>query len=422
MTEPAIQCRDLGKVYTIGERQSYKTLRESLTNAFAAPFRMFSPRGRDDSAEPSEFWALRGVSFDVAHGEILGIIGHNGAGKSTLLKVLSRITAPTEGQVEIAGRVGSLLEVGTGFHPELTGRENIYLNGSILGMRRKDITRKFDDIVAFAEVERFIDTPVKRFSSGMYVRLAFAVAVHLEPEILIIDEVLAVGDAEFQKKCLNKIQEIGKGNRTILLVSHNMAAIRNICDRAMLLERGRIVEIGDANRTIDGYLSRIRVPATGDVVVETPSFRVDDLEISGPSGSVIKTFEPFEIALTVTAKADLAEPDVYAGILTMDGTLVSALVCRDFVSIPPLRAGKTITITFSVESLPLLPGEYQLELRLVDVIGYKFEIAPRTFGFTIAETPIYGSRKIDRWYGNVGLKASVSVSAQTTVATGAAGR
>jgi homopolymeric O-antigen transport system ATP-binding protein len=420
MTESAIQCRDIGKKYSLGERQRYQTLRESITNAFRAPFRMFG--AAEERSEPPEFWALRNVSFDVAHGEILGIIGHNGAGKSTLLKVLSRITAPTEGEVEIAGRVGSLLEVGTGFHPELTGRENIYLNGSILGMRRKDITRRFDDIVAFAEVEKFIDTPVKRYSSGMYVRLAFAVAVHLEPEILIIDEVLAVGDAEFQKKCLNKIQEIGRGNRTILLVSHNMAAIRNICDRAMLLERGRIVELGDVNRTVDDYLSRIRTPGSDDVHVETPTFRIDTLDISSPSGPVVKTFEPFRIALTLTAKMDVAEPDVYVGILTMDGTLVSALVCRDFVSVSPLAAGATVTISFSVESLPLLPGEYQLEVRLVDVIGYKFEIVPRTFAFTIAETPIYGGRKIDAWYGSVALKATVSVSTERSLTAGALGR
>jgi len=201
-----------------------------------------------------DFWALRGVSFDVGRGEVVGIIGRNGAGKSTLLKILSRITRPTEGMVETRGRIGSLLEVGTGFHPELTGRENIFLNGAILGMRRAEILGKFDDIVAFSEIERFLDTPVKRYSSGMYTRLAFAVAAHLEPEILIVDEVLAVGDAQFQRKCLAKMGDVARGGRTVLFVSHNMTALSSLCQRALWLAEGRLVADGPAGEVVARYL------------------------------------------------------------------------------------------------------------------------------------------------------------------------
>src|SRR5213080_4833575 len=238
----AIRCQGLGKQYRLGPRQRYRALRDTLPALALAPFRGLRSAigfGRP-TAQGATLWALRDVSFEVSAGEIVGIIGANGAGKSTLLKILSRITAPTEGQAEIHGRVGSLLEVGTGFHPELTGRENVYLNGAILGMHRAEIERKFDEIVAFAETEKFLDTPVKRYSSGMYVRLAFAVAAHLEPEILVVDEVLAVGDAEFQKKCLGKMREVAEGHgRTVLFVSHNMVAVQNLCSVAMLLQDGR---------------------------------------------------------------------------------------------------------------------------------------------------------------------------------------
>src|ERR1700731_1136373 len=246
MTDIAIRCEGLAKQYRIGEREPYNTLRDAIANAFTSPRRLLRSAAPDssNSSEALNFWALKDVSFEIKRGEVLGIIGRNGAGKSTLLKILSRITEPSRGHVDIWGRVGSLLEVGTGFHPELTGRDNIFLNGAILGMRRAEITRKFDEIVAFAEVETFIDTPVKRYSSGMYVRLAFAVAAHLEPEILLVDEVLAVGDAEFQKKCLGKMQTIGSEGRTVFLVSHNMQAITRLCDRVILMERGRIIHDG----------------------------------------------------------------------------------------------------------------------------------------------------------------------------------
>src|SRR5467141_999376 len=244
MSDVAIRVAGLGKQYQIGgDRKPYKTIRESITDMVLDPLRRLRAGLSADALNGEHaFWALKDVSFEVNRGEVVGIIGRNGAGKSTLLKILSRITEPTTGEARIAGRVGSLLEVGTGFHPELTGRENIFLNGAILGMRRDEIARKFDAIVAFAEVERFLDTPVKHFSSGMYVRLAFAVAAHLEPEILIIDEVLAVGDAEFQKKCLGKMDDVShREGRTVLLVSHNMAAIAELSNRAIFLESGSLV-------------------------------------------------------------------------------------------------------------------------------------------------------------------------------------
>lgn len=247
-----IRAEGLGKQYRIGARQaSYTTLREALADAARAPRKIFA-RGGDSAGEA--IWALKDVSFEVKPGEALGVIGHNGAGKSTLLKVLSRITEPTQGRAMIWGRVASLLEVGTGFHPELTGRENIYLNGAILGMSRQEIRRKFDEIVAFAEVEKFIDTPVKRYSSGMYLRLAFAVAAHLEPEVLIVDEVLAVGDAAFQQKCLGKMEEVAQGGRTVVFVSHNIASIQRLCSTVALLNSGRLCAFGGASEVTERYL------------------------------------------------------------------------------------------------------------------------------------------------------------------------
>lgn len=256
-----INVENLGKKYTLCHQQQgdNSSLREVITNRVASLGRkILSPFARRSSplaVSPAveDFWALKDVSFEVQQGERIGIIGRNGAGKSTLLKILSRITEPTTGRVRIKGRVASLLEVGTGFHPELTGRENIYLNGAILGMGRQEISRKFDEIVAFSEIEKFLDTPVKRYSSGMYVRLAFAVAAHLEPEILIVDEVLAVGDAAFQKKCLGKMEEVGREGRTVLFVSHNMAAVQHVCEKAMLLEHGNLKKIGNTNNVLENY-------------------------------------------------------------------------------------------------------------------------------------------------------------------------
>jgi lipopolysaccharide transport system ATP-binding protein len=258
VAELALRAESVGKRYVLGPQQApYQTLRESLSSAARTALDWFA-RGAQSAADSGrgarDVWALRDVSFDVRHGEVLGVIGRNGAGKSTLLKILSRITEPSCGRATVYGRVGSLLEVGTGFHPELSGRENIYLNGAILGMSRADIRRKFDEIVAFAEVERFLDTPVKRYSSGMYMRLAFSVAAHLEPEILLVDEVLAVGDAAFQKKCLGKMGAVAREGRTILFVSHNMAAVRALCDRAVVLHAGEIAFDGSTAGAISQHL------------------------------------------------------------------------------------------------------------------------------------------------------------------------
>ena len=257
MSAPAISIRGVGKKFMLGGTAQHDTLRDQL----AALARRLSGK-KEAAAETKEFWAIRDISFDVAEGEVLGIVGHNGAGKSTLLKVLSQISEPTEGELRIRGRIASLLEVGTGFHPELSGRENIFLNGAILGMSQAEIRSKFDEIIAFAEVEKFLDTPVKRYSSGMYVRLAFAVAAHLEPEILVVDEVLAVGDGAFQRKCLGKMSDASKSGRTILFVSHNLTAVRTLCQRGVLLNRGRLEFTGTTEEVVRRYLSTTLAAST----------------------------------------------------------------------------------------------------------------------------------------------------------------
>jgi lipopolysaccharide transport system ATP-binding protein len=261
MSDVAIRVEHLGKKYRLGGQQvRYATFRDTLVNAAKAPLVWLKGERR---AQPTSFWALDDVSFEVKHGEAVGIIGRNGAGKSTLLKILSRITSPTRGRVDIYGRVGSLLEVGTGFHPELTGRENIFLNGAILGMTRREIMRKFDEIVAFAEIEKFLDTAVKFYSSGMYVRLAFAVAAHLEPEILVVDEVLAVGDAEFQKKSLGKMGDVAHEGRTVLFVSHNMAAVQQLCQKGMVISEGKLKFQGKIEVSIRNYIEGVKITVLG---------------------------------------------------------------------------------------------------------------------------------------------------------------
>ncbi len=251
---PAVRVVDLAKRYRIGKREAYRTFRETLVEMARWPLELLSGQVPRQDSPDDMVWALDGVSFEIEPGEVVGIIGRNGAGKSTLLKVLSRITEPTRGEVELRGRVGALLEVGTGFHPELTGRENIYLSGAVLGMKRVEIARKFEAIVAFAEIERFLDAQVKYYSSGMYARLAFSVAAHLDPEVLIVDEVLAVGDASFQRKCLNKMEDVGKRGRTVLFVSHNMPAVTRLCPRSILLDHGRVLMDGASHEVVAAYL------------------------------------------------------------------------------------------------------------------------------------------------------------------------
>ncbi|MEN4013012.1 MAG: ABC transporter ATP-binding protein [Bellilinea sp.] len=292
MSEFAIRAARLGKQYRLGamHESRYRTLRESFSG-------LFNPAQR---APQETIWALRDVSFEVQQGQVLGVIGRNGAGKSTLLKLLSRVTEPTEGEAEIRGRVGSLLEVGTGFHPELTGRENIYLNGAILGMRRTEIERKFDEIVAFAEVEQFIDTPVKRYSSGMYLRLAFAVAAHLEPEILVVDEVLAVGDAEFQRKCLGKMGDVAREGRTVLFVSHNMSAVLRLTEETLVIEKGKLALRAPTPEAVDYYLANgyaregERIWDAGEVPASAAPFRPLAARIRNPQQKVVNSVRSSE--------------------------------------------------------------------------------------------------------------------------------
>ncbi len=370
--EPAIRVENLGKLYRVtgrGERANYATLRETVMHAAGAPLRWarqgFAP---PDPAE--DFWALKGVDFEVMPGEVVGIIGRNGAGKSTLLKILSRITKPTTGRVTLNGRVGSLLEVGTGFHPELTGRENVYLNGSILGMSRREIAKKFDEIVAFAEVERFLDTPVKRYSSGMYVRLAFAVAAHLEPEILIVDEVLAVGDAGFQQKCLDKMGTAARDGKTVLFVSHNMPVIRMLCRRACVLERGRVVYSGPSQDAILRMLPDSTHMLGQDLATRTDRRGLGNYRFSristaehGGSGENILTGEPVRFVVEINRLAPGRTTKVDVAIVVRDnfGTCLTTLASH-FIGCSPEIDAKTTRVQFCLDRLPLLAGRYRLDL------------------------------------------------------------
>ena len=348
MNDIAIRVENMSKQYRIGQREPYKALREVLTDALAAPFRRLRSTFQRSNVERSNacnddyIWALNDVSFEVKQGEVVGIIGRNGAGKTTLLKILSRITESTVGRAEIHGRVGCLLEVGTGFHPELTGRENIYLNGAILGMNRVEIDRKFDEIVDFSGVEKFIDTPVKRFSSGMHVRLAFSVAAHLESEILLVDEVLAVGDVEFQKKCLGKMGAVAKGGRTILLVSHNMAAIRNLCQRTLLLDSGRILVDGETNVALSEYLGRnlqegpvvtagnLEKMMEGYIRWNDPSVRFDEIALVDASGQPRNRFRSDEeIRVSITYKCLTAVSDLRVVVHIVDEMSTRILTSQD---------------------------------------------------------------------------------------------
>src|SRR4051794_10855248 len=319
--KPIISVENLGKAYYLGRKvQKHVTLRDTVAEFARGAATRMRQRLADPATRPEAFWAVRNANFAVNRGEVMGLVGRNGAGKSTILKVLSRITEPTEGRAVLRGRVASLLEVGTGFHPELTGRENIFLNGAILGMSRKEIERKFDEIVDFADVEKFLDTPVKRYSSGMYVRLAFAVAAHLEPEILIVDEVLAVGDAAFRKKCLGRMSEIGAEGRTVLLVSHDLSSVRRLCARAIWLEDGQVQMLGDARdvsyayerqaaaeETVgDGRFARAPGPR-GEVWIE----RVELLDADGQPKAEFTYGETMRIRLTIESGPDATIGDVY---------------------------------------------------------------------------------------------------------------
>jgi lipopolysaccharide transport system ATP-binding protein len=377
---PAIRVDGLGKRYrkTLGgNRVPYQTLRESIMNAVTSPVRKLRRGSDDGDRRPQLFWALRDVSFDVAPGEAIGIIGRNGAGKTTLLKLLARITEPTEGSAEIYGRVGSLLEVGTGFHQELTGRENVYLNGAILGMTRREIESKFDEIVAFAEVEEFMDTQVKHFSSGMYMRLAFSVAAHLEPEILLIDEVLAVGDVAFQAKCLGKMSEVTQGGRTILFVSHNMGAINSLCDKAVWIEKGKIMQIGPTVEVTEAC-TRFQKSAGGeqragyqinvDQLGEARNgFVVTDCRLLNPSspGTGSRTGDPIVIAIDYRSETPFINPGFIVKIKDMYGQELVRLATSPMSGFPIDSLHPTGRVELSIESLPLVASHYLMDLQLV---------------------------------------------------------
>jgi lipopolysaccharide transport system ATP-binding protein len=347
----AIRATGLGKRYTLGPRERYVALRDQIMRVLRSPF------GGNGAGET--FWALKDVSFEVPHGEAIGLIGRNGAGKSTLLKVLSRITRPTEGEADIFGRVGSLLEVGTGFHPELTGRENVYLNGAILGMRRVEIDRKFDEIVAFAEVERFLDTPVKHYSSGMYTRLAFAVAAHLEPEILLVDEVLAVGDAAFQKKCLGKMGEVARQGRTVVFVSHNMGAIRTLCRRALWIADGRIVADGPADAVVSKYLDDVQRGFVQSEAKPDEALAIERVVLRDGAGEATTDF-PIGADITVEvhyrARKRLEQPYLWIAVESQHGALFMANMLFDGRRPDALEGAGTIACTFKAP--PLLPQVY----------------------------------------------------------------
>ena len=386
----AIRVDGLAKQYRIGLRTEsafqYESLRESLVASVARGAGRLRAlvNGRTVAREIDRVWALDDVSFSVEPGEVVGIIGSNGAGKSTLLKVLSRITKPTRGWAELHGRVGSLLEVGTGFHPELTGRDNIYLNGAILGMRRAEIARRFDEIVEFSGVSTFIDTPVKRYSSGMYVRLAFAVAAHLEPEILLVDEVLAVGDAEFQKRCLGKMHDVVREGRTILFVSHNMAAIKGLCRRAIWLDGGRMAADGAVDSVVDRYLAR-GGPITSDGDVPAGALRVGSgegrirrLELQDCDG------DPFRVALTFEVQRPIGDVLASVGISTLDGTRVASCFSTDGGRPPFELAPGTYRIVIDID-VTLLPRVYTLDAGLVRSNGYDVDSMSRLLDFTALE-------------------------------------
>jgi lipopolysaccharide transport system ATP-binding protein len=353
--QPAIRAEGLSKSYRLGQHaQVYQTLREEIVRAA----RLVAHRG-NGRQKRSSIWALRDVSFEIEPGEVVGVIGRNGAGKTTLLKILSRITEPTDGYADIRGRLGSLLEVGTGFHPELTGRENIYLNGAVLGMRRAEVTRKFDQIVQFAGVEAFLDTPVKRYSSGMYVRLAFSVAAHLEPEILIVDEVLAVGDAEFQKRCLGKMDEIGKSGRTVLVVSHSMPLITRLCRRAFLIESGRLAADGTAEDVVSQYLTGTygsssarewdEPDSPGDELVVLRSVRIVDRHLT--TVQTVDVRDPIGIELVFDVLRDGAPFVPWLALFNEHGVHVFSAIDTDASWRDPLEPGRYTSTAWIPEHL-----------------------------------------------------------------------
>jgi homopolymeric O-antigen transport system ATP-binding protein len=402
---PIVKVRGLGKQYRIGRRRVVRTFREVAMDSVTAPLRYSRSllRQRSDHAsngeKPDVIWALRDLSLDVGEGEVLGIIGRNGGGKSTLLKVMSRITEPTMGRVDLYGRVGSLLEVGTGFHPELTGRENIFLSGAILGMRRNEIERKFDEIVAFAEIDQFVDTPVKHYSSGMYVRLGFAVAAHLETEIILIDEVLAVGDTAFQKKCLGKIGDVARQGRTVLYISHNMVSVESLCDSCIYLSRGRMEESGKPRDVIAKYMasqSRANwgVISLADHPGRRPGFKphLMSLELrSGPKTAVaaIRMGDPLTIMMSFEAASPL-RPIVGVTIKTVEGMPVCSLNDRFSMQLRDCKMLSRGTVLCEIDKLMLMPGQYNIDVSFGD-LGPELDVISGAISFDVLPADLLGN-------------------------------
>ena len=388
MSEPIIRVENLGKCYRIHHesRERYTALRDVISRKVKGLFQPSSHIPPTSSDE--DFWALKDVSFEVNQGDVVGIIGRNGAGKSTLLKILSRITEPTKGRITLNGRIASLLEVGTGFHPELTGRENIYLNGAILGMTKVEIKSKFDEIVAFAEVEKFLDTPVKRYSSGMYVRLAFAVAAHLEPEILVVDEVLAVGDAEFQKKCLGKMGEVSRGGRTVLFVSHQMAAVQNLCQTGILLANGKLVEAGPIEKVIKNYLTQTHHLAQSSFANRKDrqgngELRFDEVTLKDATGNAVAAFDCGTLGVMVLHMTNTRRDSVRS-------VRVAVGVDNDL--------GQRITVLSTHLASQDFP-EVSAEIKRVEIVIPRMTLAPGRYGYTLYCT-ING--EIADWIKNAG--------------------
>ena len=403
MSNTIIQVENLYKKYLIKHQQqgSYTALRDVIADKVKSlGKRIISPWNHKQSSTFStteEFWALKDISFKVKQGEVIGIIGRNGAGKSTLLKIISRITEPTKGRIRINGRVASLLEVGTGFHPELTGRENIFLNGAILGMRKVEIKRKFDEIVEFAEVEKFLDTPAKRYSSGMYVRLAFAVAAHLEPEILVVDEVLAVGDAQFQKKCLGKMEDIGRKGRTVLFVSHNMVAVESLCQKAILLEDGQTIKEGKAVSVINEYVSGYsmllsdvelsHIPRTGVFGESVRFIKGCFLNSADKSTNQYRIGDKIVIFIELLSKRGSHEQlHVNIGINTIQHQVVTTVTNRTSHGLLFCPEGKMISLKVVIDNLVLSPGTYTLTLAVGRRGQPPLDIIRNVLPFTVNDT------------------------------------
>ncbi len=408
MNETAIQVDKLSKRYTIGLARQHDTLRDVIADTVKNlnPFDQSGPDGENNS-----FWALKDVSFDVQPGEILGIIGPNGAGKTTLLKLLSRVTEPTSGRAVINGRVGSLLEVGTGFHPELTGRENIYVNGAILGMSRSEIDRKFDEIVSFSGIEDFINTPVKRFSSGMYVRLAFSVAAHLETDVLFIDEVLAVGDISFQNKCIKKIDNVMKGGRTILLVSHNMDTITQLCEKSIYLEHGVIKFIGDTVKAVDDYYFKKGVTEKEQLNFSTDNFMIQKIYMFGNEHEEnILPLQPMTIGFEIEPKLFTRDLSAHIIVKGTDHKKIFGLDSVDFGGVVDISNNQSQKFKITITQCPLPPGQYYLEVYAKSYSNQIFEKVVHNFTFFVSKSLVYGRRSFDpKWHGNIVVDAKIDL-------------